>query len=191
MDDKTTSPTALNVINFGKATFKCVFPACGGKCCREGEPGLEPAEIERIDANLGKFTPHLRPAAQAFLAQQHFMTDNIKEGRRTMAVVEDWCVFFNEGCVLHKIGAMEGEKYRYKPWLCVTFPLERYDNESWHVRQWGENGEEWDIFCLNPAETTERAQDTLAEEVQFATEVVNGQQAWRGIKPLGEKPPAE
>ena len=35
-----------------------------------------------------------------------------------MRVVDGWCVFFNQGCVLHKLGASEGDKFRYKPAPC-------------------------------------------------------------------------
>lgn len=88
-----------------------------------------------------------------------------------LAVEGGWCVFANEGCVLHKVGASEGEKFRYKPWRCVAFPLERSKNGKWHVRQWKLHGEAWDLFCLNPAESPKPAGETLRDELAFAAEL--------------------
>ena len=34
----------LAVENLDAATFKCVFPVCGGICCKNGRPGIEPDE---------------------------------------------------------------------------------------------------------------------------------------------------
>lgn len=184
-------PTKLNILNLETATFKCVFPICGGACCKDGEPGVEPAEIAKIEANLEKFRPHLRPAAQEYLRHNYFMSDKIKAGRRSLPVVEDWCVFFNEGCILHKVGAVEGDKFAYKPWLCVTFPLERNSGEDWHIAQWGQYDEDWQIFCLNPAETALKGAETLQDEIAFAEGIVDGKEAWRGIKPLPPNPPVE
>lgn len=180
--------TPLKVINLNEATFKCVFPACGGICCRDGEPELEPAEVAKIEANMEKFRPHLRPAALEYLATRHFMTEHIKEGRPMMGVVDGWCLFHNEGCVLHKVGAVEGDKFAYKPWRCVTFPLERHDRDRWIIRQWGEFGEDWDLFCLNPKESPLPARETLADELDFARGVEDGREGWRGIRKLPDPP---
>jgi hypothetical protein len=83
----------------------------------------------------------------------------------TSSFVGGWCVFFNEGCVLHKVGAMEGDKYRYKPYLCAIFPLNMSLKDEWYVRQWGYQNEEWDLFCLNPNASRKRAVETIAEEM--------------------------
>ncbi len=67
-----------------------------------------------------------------------------------LRVVDGWCVFFNQGCVLHKVGAAEGDTYRYKPAACALFPLARNDKDEWYVRQHGYEDEQWDVFCLDP-----------------------------------------
>ena len=59
-------------------------------------------------------------------------------------------MFFNDGCVLHKVGAADGDAYQYKPSQCALFPLEKGDDGRWLVRQWGYDDEDWDLFCLNP-----------------------------------------
>ena len=50
-----------------------------------------------------------------------------------LRVQDSWCVFFNQGCVLHKVGAAEGDKYRYKPAPCALFPLGRTEKGDWYV----------------------------------------------------------
>ena len=82
-------------------------------------------------------------------------------------VADGWCVFFNGGCVLHTIGAEDGESYQYKPTQCALFPLEK-DTDTWYVRQWGLDGEQWDLFCLNPANSSRPAVESLAAEIALA-----------------------
>jgi uncharacterized protein DUF3109 len=161
----------LEIANPG-ATFRCVFPhACEGLCCRNGRPNPLPRENERIQKNLAKFLPHLRPAARALIERNGYLTSRTKNGRRMMAVVDGWCAFFNQGCVLHKVGAEEGDKFRYKPKVCVLFPLEEgSEPNTWYFRQKGHASETWDLFCLDPKETNEKAVDTMTEEIRFARE---------------------
>jgi hypothetical protein len=83
-------------------------------------------------------------------------------------VVNGWCVFFNQGCVLHKVGAAEGDKYRYKPAACALFPLGKNEQGQWYVRQWGYEDEQWDLFCLNPKATPLPADQTLHDEIMLA-----------------------
>src|SRR5262249_11471486 len=85
-----------------------------------------------------------------------------------MRVLDSWCVFFHQGCVLHRVGAEEGDKYRYKPAPCALFPLARDERGRWYVRQWGYKGEEWDLFCLNPQASPQSAEESLADEVDLA-----------------------
>lgn len=158
----------LAVANLGTARFECVFPSCGGICCKNGRPAVEAREAQRIAANLAKFLPHLKPAARKVVETRGFLTRRIKEGLPTLAVKDGWCVFENEGCVLHKLGLAEGAKFKYKPWRCVVFPLERSKSGKWHVRQWKLAGEAWDLFCLNPRESPKRAADTLRDELEHA-----------------------
>lgn len=161
-------PGTLPVVNLATATFDCVYPTCGGLCCMNGRPAVEAHEQQRIAANLPKFVPHLLPAARALIDRSGFLSNEEKEGLPTLKVSKGWCVFFRDGCVLHQVGATEGDRFKYKPWRCVAFPLGR-DKKSgeWHVRQHGQRGEAWDLFCLNPKESTKSAATTLADEVDF------------------------
>jgi hypothetical protein len=77
-------------------------------------------------------------------------------------------VFFNKGCVLHKVGAAEGDSYRYKPAACALFPLARDEHDRWYVRQRAYKGEKWDLFCLDPANTSVPASESLRAEVALA-----------------------
>jgi hypothetical protein len=81
-------------------------------------------EGSRIQANLLKLLPLMRPAAAAVAARAGFLSRRRKAGTTMLRVVGGWCVFFNAGCVLHEAGAAEGDKFRYKPLACATFPLE-------------------------------------------------------------------
>lgn len=82
-----------------------------------------------------------------------------------LRVVNGWCVFFNSGCVLHKLGAAEGDRFRYKPLACSLFPLDKHDRRGWYVRQRGFLGEKWDLFCLDPAASPQSAAVSLSAEV--------------------------
>lgn len=163
----------LPVANLAAARFDCVYPTCGGICCMNGRPAIEPHEQERITANLSKFVPHLLPAARALVERSGFLSDQEKEGLPTLKVSKGWCVFFHDGCVLHQVGGLEGDRFKYKPWRCVAFPLAR-DKKSgeWHVRQHGERGEAWDLFCLNPKESPKSAAVTLPGEVEFVAKAL-------------------
>lgn len=160
----------LTVINAATATFDCTFGrGCEGICCQHGEPSVTPAERERIDAVLDRVKPILRAEARQLVEADGWVGDGVKLGHPMARVVGGWCVFFNQGCVLHQLGATDGDFARYKPIQCVLFPLEPNGDGTWYVRQRGHEGEEWDdLFCLNPANTTKRAVDTLAPEMAVA-----------------------
>jgi hypothetical protein len=175
----TKPPAATPIAGLDEARFECVFPTCGGICCKQGRPPVEPAEARRIQANLDRILPLLRPEARARIERDGFLTNRVKEGNRSLGVVDGWCVFHNDGCVLHKLGASEGDWKKYKPWHCVVFPLERSPRGGWHVRQWGVRGEAWDLFCLNPAESPKTAGATLRGEIEFAHELDHGSERWR------------
>jgi hypothetical protein len=182
------------VENAATATFDCVYPTCGGKCCKQGRPPVEPGEIARIEANLTKFLPHLREKARKVIETRGFMTRREKQGMRMMAVSEGWCVFENQGCVLHKVGAKEGDRFKYKPWACATFPLDRLEKtDGWYVRQWKLHGEDWDLFCLNPKESKKPAVSTMQGELEFAARLDSGKEAWRGgsVPKPAKKPKAQ
>jgi hypothetical protein len=186
-----TRPQDVELVIAGQETarFECVFPTCGGVCCKNGRPPVEAAEAQRIEANLEKVLPHLLPRAREVIETRGFLTQRVKEGLRTLAVVDGWCVFHNEGCVLHKVGASEGDRWKYKPWRCIAFPLERSKGGNWHVRQHGVHGEAWDLFCLDPKESPKPASTTLGAEVAFARELDGGTEAWR-FEPVEEPAPA-
>ncbi len=161
--------TSLPVINLSAATFECVFGrGCDGICCRNGRPGIYPEEEETLAEGLRKFLPHLRPAARAVVEKRGCLSNRRRGGLPMLRVVDGWCVFFHEGCVLHKVGAAEGDPYRYKPAACALFPLAKNATDRWYVRQWGVENERWDLFCLNPAASRRPAAESLAGELKLA-----------------------
>jgi hypothetical protein len=160
---------SLPVLNLSEAKFECVFGrGCDGVCCQNGRPCIYPDEAERLAANLDKFLPHLRPEARDLIENEGHLSRRTKLGLPMLRVVGGWCVFFHQGCVLHKVGALEGDAYRYKPAACALFPLARDEQDRWYVRQRGYQGEPWDIFCLNPAATTTPAAESLRHEIELA-----------------------
>ncbi len=166
-------PPPPEVENLATARFRCVFPACGGICCREGRPPVEEEERARIDLHLERILPYLRPSARAHVARHGWLTRRRKAGLRTVAVEGGWCVFENGGCALQQAGRAEGEPWRYKPSVCVRFPLEQSARDgAWYVRQWGHRRERWDLFCLNPAEDPTPAAASLAPELAYVARLV-------------------
>jgi len=161
--------SSLPVVNLSEAKFECIFGrGCDGICCQNGRPPVYPEEIERLDANLEKFLPHLRPAARQLIEKRGYLSLRRKKELPMLRVQDGWCVFFNKGCVLHKVGAAEGDTYRYKPAACALFPLARNDKDEWYVRQQGYEDELWDLFCLHPQATPKPAAESLQEEIRLA-----------------------
>jgi Fe-S-cluster containining protein len=161
---------SLPVINLAEAKFECIYGrGCEGTCCRNGRPGLYPEEVEQIETHLEKFLPELRPEARSVIEQQGIVSNRRKGGLPMLRVVKEWCVFFNQGCVLHKIGAAEGDTYRYKPSACALFPMAKNERDEWYVRQWGYEGEDWDLFCLKPDASPMPAAQSLKDEIALAT----------------------
>jgi hypothetical protein len=160
--------TELPILNAAEAKYECIFGrGCDGICCQNGRPAVYGDEAQRIDDNLDKFLPHLRPDARQVLEETGYLSRRVKMGQPMMRVVSGWCIFFNQGCVLHKVGAEEGDKYLYKPSLCALFPLAKDEQGNWYVRQHNYKGEAWDLFCLDPASTNKRAVHTLQEEIEM------------------------
>src|SRR5205085_3834202 len=160
----------LAVANGDTATFECSFGrGCEGICCKNGRPSVGPDEAARIQKHLKKFLPHLLTKARKLIESEGFLSRRMKVGRPMVRVVDSWCVFFNKGCILHKVGAEEGDAYQYKPVQCALFPLEK-DTEAgeWYVRQWDYRNEDWDLFCLNPKNSKRKAADSLADEIALA-----------------------
>jgi hypothetical protein len=156
------------VLNGEVATFDCVFGrGCDGICCRNGRPSVTPAERAAIEAVLPRALPLLRPEAREAIEAEGLVSNRTKLGHPMVRVAGGWCVLFNGGCVLHKLGAEDGDAYQYKPRQCALFPLEK-DKAGWFVRQWGYDNEEWDLFCLNPKQSDRPALDSLGPELALA-----------------------
>ncbi|MFO0929819.1 MAG: DUF3109 family protein [Gemmataceae bacterium] len=167
--------TGLPVLNLDEVTFECVYGrGCDGICCQNGRPPVAADEQERIDANLDRFLPHLTEKARKTIEKGGYLSRRLKSGKPMLRVIDGWCVFFNAGCVLHKVGMQEGDKFRYKPAPCSLFPLEHDDDGRWYVRQHGYKGEQWDLFCLAPDFSTVPAAQSLEEELAFARRRVAG-----------------
>lgn len=160
---------SLPVLNQAEAKYECIFGrGCDGICCQNGRPPVYPEERERLDANLDKVLPHLRPEAQVLIREQGYVSNRRRLGLPMLRVVNGWCVFFNQGCVLHKVGAEEGDKYRYKPAACALFPLARDEHDQWYVRQKDYKGEDWHLFCLDPNTSPMPAAESLKDEIELA-----------------------
>lgn len=159
----------LPVVNLDEARFECTYGrGCDGVCCREGRPLLYQEEIARLDRTLSRIVPLLRPEAQAVVRRLGYATSRRRLGERMARNAGGFCVFFNEGCVLHRLGAGEGDRFRYKPAVCSLFPLQRNDDGNWYVRQKGYQGEPWGLFCLDPANSRKPASESLVEELALA-----------------------
>jgi hypothetical protein len=189
MTTKSAAPkkkTSLPVFtNLDTARFKCVYPSCGGLCCRQSRPPVEPAEAKRIADNLHRVIDHMRPSARRAVEKNGFLTKRIKSKRQMISINDEYCVFYNEGCVLHRLGAGEGDSTKYKPWVCIAFPLDTAakskgeTDEKWEVRQWGNKGEAWDLFCLNPKEANVLPRKSLAFEIDFVRSLDGPKHRWR------------
>jgi len=155
----------LTQLNGDSARFECTFGrGCDGVCCRNGRPPVYADEIERIDANLPRILPLLRPEARAMVEAGGYLSRRRKAGQPMARVVDRWCVFFNEGCVLHRLGAAEGAAFRYKPGVCAMFPLAKDQRDRWYVRQRNYKAEKWDLMCLDPTASSLPATESLREE---------------------------
>jgi len=129
---------------------------------------VDAGEQARIAAQLLRVLPLLRPAARALVEAGGVVSNRTKLGQPMLRVADGWCVLFNGGCTLHQLGAEDGDPLQYKPSQCALFPLEHGDGGEWYVRQWGYEGEQWDLFCLNPANTPRPAVEALAGELALA-----------------------
>jgi hypothetical protein len=160
---------SLPILNLAEARYECTFGrGCDGVCCREGKPPMYPEEVARIDAHLPRILPRLRDEARAVVGRKGYLTRRLRMGLPTLRNAGGWCVFFNEGCVLHKIGAEEGDAFRYKPSICALFPIQADEKGNWYVRQKGYKRERWDLFCLDPQNSAMPAAESLREELALA-----------------------
>jgi Fe-S-cluster containining protein len=167
---EATQPVIIE--NAATATFECTYGrGCDGICCRNGRPPVTQTESARINANIEKFLPELRPEARVLVEAQGYLSRRGLPDQPMLRVIGGWCVFFNKGCILHRIGAIEGDKYRYKPLPCSLFPIAKDAKDRWQVRQKGYQREVWDLFCLDPRATTVSAVDALQEEIALIRKV--------------------
>jgi hypothetical protein len=168
-------PLPLPVVNQAAATFECIFGrGCDGICCQNGRPSVGPEEVARIQGQLARALPLMRPEARELVEASGFTSNRKKVGQPMLRVVGGWCVFHNGGCVLHKLGMADGESYRYKPTQCALFPLDKDDDGTWYVRQWDYLGEVWDLFCLNPKQSPVPAVESLKMEIELAAKLEAG-----------------
>jgi Protein of unknown function (DUF3109) len=168
----------LPILNLAEARYECTFGrGCDGVCCREGRPPVYAEEAVAIDANMEKFLPLMRAEARGVVRKKGYLSRRIRAGQPTLRNAGGWCVFFNQGCVLHKVGAEEGDKFRYKPSICALFPIQADENGNWYVRQKGYKGEAWDLFCLDPASSSLPAAESLKEELAVAQRFEDAYQA--------------
>ena len=170
----------LQVVNVNSAKFECIFGrGCEGICCKNGRPSVDKQELDRIEQSLERVLPLMRSRARDLVEEEGFTSKRHKLGLPMLRVVDGWCVFFNKGCVLHQIGVEDGDSYRYKPAQCALFPLDKKDSGEWYVRQKGYDGEEWDLFCLNPDASPMPAAVSLKVEMELAAKMDSA------IVPLG------
>ena len=52
----------------------------------------------------------MRPEARELVEEVGFTSNRTKVGQPMLRAVDSWCVFFNKGCVLHTLGAEDGER---------------------------------------------------------------------------------
>ena len=160
--------TPLAILN-ETVTYECIYGrGCEGVCCQNGRPPVSPEEQARIDENLPKFLPHLGEKARKAVLKDGYLSKRIKAGKPMLRVIDSWCIFFEKGCVLHKVGIEDGDKFMYKPAPCSLFPLEQNDKDEWYVRQHNYKGEQWDLFCIAPNLSAIPATTSLNEEMAFA-----------------------
>jgi hypothetical protein len=123
--------------------------------------------MQRIDERLEGLLPMLRPEARVIVTRLGYLSRRRKAGERMMRVVGGWCVFFNRGCTLHRLGDSEGSATRYKPWMCAVFPLAKDAPGRWYVRQKGYKREVWNLPCLDPETSVVGARDSLRQEIEL------------------------
>ena len=157
------------ILNLDNARFDCTFGrGCDGICCRNGRPKMYREEIALVDEKLPVILPALRPEAREMVGKNGYLSRRRKCGQPQVRVAGGWCVFFNAGCVLQRIGADEGDPFHYKPVVCAIFPLDKDHHQRWYVRQKGYKGEVWELQCLDPAVSSSPAAQTLVQEIARA-----------------------
>ena len=159
----------FRILNLREARFECTYGrGCEGVCCREGRPLVYPEEVARLDRSLHRFLPELRPEARATVRRRGHLRLRRRLGQRVLRGAGGWCVFYNQGCVLHRAGEREGDPFRYKPAVCALFPIQTDEQDRWYIRQKGYKRERWDLFCLDQQATKARARVSLRWQIALA-----------------------
>jgi hypothetical protein len=102
------------------------------------------------------------------IEKKGFATQTRAQGLPMARHASGWCVFFNNGCVLHRAGDAEGDRSKYKPIICSLFPIQVDKADRWYVRQKGFKSETWNLFCLDPAASKIPATESLQYEIALA-----------------------
>lgn len=158
--------TSLPIVNAETAKFECTFGrGCEGVCCQEGKPPLTDLDLANIEAAFPKIKSQMRDAARKKVDKIGYLSNWRKAGMPTLRVADGWCVFFNQGCLFHKLGMEEGDSFKYKPFYCAIFPLEQTEKGDWYIRQRGLEKEKWDVFCLNPKNSPKLAVESMKDEI--------------------------
>ncbi len=170
--------TSLPVVNLSEATFECIYGrGCDGLCCQNGRPGVYPEEVQRLDANLSKFLPELRPEARQTHRIER-LPEQPPQGRPADAARRRRLVrLLSQGLRAAQGRRRRGRQVPLQARACALFPLAKNDAGEWYVRQWGVEGEEWDIFCLNPQASPRPAAESLQEEIRLAEQYTAEQAA--------------
>ena len=133
-----------------------------------------------MNSVLPTVLPRLSPAARRLVERHGYLSRRRKRGRPVVRVSEGWCVFFNNGCVLHQLGADEGDPFQYKPAVCALFPLDRDGRNRWYIRQRAYAGEVWDLPCLDPQPTAPPAAQSLGRELELARRFTEAERSPQG-----------
>ena len=135
---------------------------------------IDPHNAERIDAAFPAVLEMLRPKAREAVERDGYLSDIKRDGYPVLREVDGWCVFFQNGCALHRIGEERGSKFAYKPYLCALFPLEKIDEDegNWFIRQKDYRDEKWDLPCLSPEAGTGLAFEKIQDEIVLASWLV-------------------
>lgn len=171
---ESTNPTTrlpLVLANADTARFECTYGrGCEGICCSNSTPPVDPAKQDIINSVLPEVLPLLRPGARALIEQSGYIDpEEVYEGNPSIRVESDWCVFFNKGCVLHKVGAERGDSTWAKPVACYLFPIDHDSQGRWYIRQHGVDDEQWtELPCLAGTPDLPLAVTTLGFEMEMA-----------------------
>lgn len=172
---KTSLKVVPKVMNLETARFECTYGrGCEGLCCQNSRPPIDEPEEKQIKKVLKRALPLMRPKAARLVEKQGFVSNRKKGGGHSLRVVDTWCVFFHKGCILHQLGAEEGDTLKYKPVTCALFPVERYGDDGWYIRQAEYSWEQWDLHCLKSTPKTPLAKETLGFELGLARECDEG-----------------